>query len=228
MKKIVALLLALVVVVGMLAACDTNKPVESKPKETNNKPVETKPTETEPTVDKTQPLELEILISRHTDATNDATDVWFLKYLDWWLKEQGWTNVTIKPMQLSESTQLNLMLATDSLPDLMLGVGLGTSNAVIYGTGEGMILDWAPYMNEADMPNLMNRMRSDVLNAITAPDGGVYGLPHIKTPDSSYKNPSTDFGMSDRMFVHQAWLDKVGKEVPTSLEELLDLLRAFK
>lgn len=230
MKKIVALLLALVMVVGMLAACNTNKPVETKPQETqgSNKPAETKPAETEPAVDKTQPLELEILISRHTDATNDASDVWFLKYLDWWLKEQGWTNVTIKPTQLSESTQLKLMLATDSLPDLMLGVGMSASDAVIYGTGEGMILDWTTYMNEENMPNLMNRIRSDVLNAITAPDGGVYGLPYIKSTDVSFKGPSSDFGMSDRMFVHQAWLDKVGKEVPTTLEELIDLLRAFK
>lgn len=230
MKKIVALLLALVMVVGMLAACNTNKPVETKPQETqgSNKPAETQPKETQPALDKTQPLEVEILISRHTEATNDATDVWFFKYLDWWLKEQGWTNVTLKPMQNAESEQLNLMLATDSLPDLIMGPGLSAANAVIYGTGEKMILDWTPYMNEEYMPNLMNRMREDILNAITAPDGAVYALPYIKGVDSSYKNPSTDFGMSDRMFVHQAWLDKVGKEVPASLEELIDLLRAFK
>ena len=45
MKKLVALLLVLVMVVGMFAACDTNKPVETKPQETqgNNKPAETKP-----------------------------------------------------------------------------------------------------------------------------------------------------------------------------------------
>ena len=48
MKKLVALLLVLVMVVGMFAACDTNKPVETKPGETQpNKPAETKPQETE-------------------------------------------------------------------------------------------------------------------------------------------------------------------------------------
>lgn len=229
MKKIISLLLVLVMVVGMLAACDTNKPEETKPNETQgNQPVETKPQETEPTVDKTQPLELEIMISRHTEATNDATDLWFFKYLDWWLKEQGWTNVTIKPTQMSEDTQINLMLATDSLPDLIMGPTLGASKAVIYGTGEGMIMDWAPYMNEEDMPNLMNRMRTDILNAITSPDGAVYSLPQIGSVDVSYKGPSSDFGMSDRMFVHQAWLDKTGKSVPTSMDEFIDLLRAFK
>ena len=229
MKKLVALLLALVMVVGMLAACDTDKPVETKPNETQgNNPAQTQPKETEPAVDKTQPLELEIMISRHTEATNDAGDLWFFKYLDWWLKEQGWTNVTLKPIQSSEATQINLMLATDSLPDLIMGPNLNASNAVIYGTGEGMIMDWAPYMNEENMPNLMNRMRTDILNAITSPDGAVYSLPNIKSVDVSYKGPSSDFGMSDRMFVHQAWLDKTGKSVPTNLEELLDMLRAFK
>ena len=46
MKKLIALLLALVMVVSVLAACNTDKPVETKPNET--KPAETKPAETKP------------------------------------------------------------------------------------------------------------------------------------------------------------------------------------
>ena len=47
MKKLIALLLALVMVVGVLAACNnTQKPEETQPKET--KPAETQPKETEP------------------------------------------------------------------------------------------------------------------------------------------------------------------------------------
>ena len=49
MKKIIALLLALVMVIGVMAACNTEKPVETKPAETQpNKPAETQPKETEP------------------------------------------------------------------------------------------------------------------------------------------------------------------------------------
>ena len=51
MKKLIALLLALVMVVSVLAACNTEKPVETKPntdKPNETKPVETKPNETEP------------------------------------------------------------------------------------------------------------------------------------------------------------------------------------
>jgi len=49
MKRFLAMLLAAVMVLGMLAACDQNKPVETKPQETQgNQPVETKPAETEP------------------------------------------------------------------------------------------------------------------------------------------------------------------------------------
>ena len=50
MKKLVALLLAIVMVVGLFAGCNTEKPVETKPQETQggtNKPAETKPAETE-------------------------------------------------------------------------------------------------------------------------------------------------------------------------------------
>lgn len=228
MKKIIAILLALVMVVGMLAACNNEKPVETNPNETQgNKPVETQPEETEPAVDKTQPLTLDIMVERHSNTTNDAKDLWFIKYLDWWLKEQGWTNVTINATQLSEADQLSLMLATDSLPDLIMGPTLSASNAVVYGSGEEMIMDWAPYMNETSMPNLMNRINENITNAITAPDGGIYSVPYI-TSDVSYKEPSSDFGMTDRLFIHQAWLDKTGKSMPTNIDELLDVLRAFK
>ena len=46
MKKLVALLLAIVMVVGIFAGCNTEKPVETKPQETQggtNKPAETQP-----------------------------------------------------------------------------------------------------------------------------------------------------------------------------------------
>ena len=44
MKKLFALLLAVLMLLS-LAACNTDKPVETQPKETGNKPVETKGTE---------------------------------------------------------------------------------------------------------------------------------------------------------------------------------------
>lgn len=47
--KVISIILALVMVVGMLAACDTEKPVETKPNETKgNTPAQTDPKETEP------------------------------------------------------------------------------------------------------------------------------------------------------------------------------------
>ena len=49
MKKLIALLLAIVMVVGVLAACNNEKPVETKPNET--KPAEIKPNETKPAED---------------------------------------------------------------------------------------------------------------------------------------------------------------------------------
>ena len=58
MKKLIALLLALVMVVGVLAACNNTNPVETQPKET--KPAETQPKETEPAgpVENEAPLNL--------------------------------------------------------------------------------------------------------------------------------------------------------------------------
>ena len=69
MKKTLALLLAFVMVISMFAGCNTEKPVETKPQETQggNKPEETKPQETEPA----EPVVLTCLISGYEGIDYD-------------------------------------------------------------------------------------------------------------------------------------------------------------
>ena len=109
MKKLVALLLVLVMVVGMFAACDTNKPVETKPGETQpNKPAETKPAETEKAFSHpvtTDPITITILTARHDSATLNASDTWFMK----WLPKSGSTTPTATTSRWTCSTPWSLI-----------------------------------------------------------------------------------------------------------------------
>ena len=238
MKKIVALLLAIVMVVGIFAGCNTDKPVETKPQET--KPAETKPAETQPAETEpaplhpvtTEPITIKILTTRHTNTTNEARDTWFFNHLEKWLHDEYGYNVTLDVQQNTEyKEQIPLLLGTDSLPDLLWGIALDNSQAVVYGMGEGMILDWSEYLNETYMPNAYARMydpqNADALAASTAPDGGIYGLPQLT--DRAYNNASSSIGGSqDRMFFNTTWLKEVGLELPTNLEELYAVLEAFQ
>ena len=236
MKKLVALLLVLVMVVGMFAACDTNKPVETKPGETQpNKPAETQPKETEKAFSHpvtTDPITISILTTRHSTATNNAEDIWFFRYLEWWLHEEYGYNVTIDVQQTMETAQqVSLMLGTDSLPDIVWGIPLTTSQAVAYGQGEGMIMDMRQWLNETYMPNaaksIYDPKNMDILLASQAPDGGIYGLPQISS--RGYKSAGSTMGYSqDRMFINTTWLAENNLKMPTNMEEFYAVCEAFK
>ena len=239
MKKLVALLLAIVMVVGIFAGCNTEKPVETKPQETQggtNKPAETQPAETEKAFSHpvtTDPITITILTTRHNTATNNASDTWFMQWLPKWLHDTYGYNVTIDIQQTMEAQQqVSLMLGTDTLPDIVWGIPLTTNQAVVYGDGEGMILDWREYLNDTYMPNaskmIYDPQYSSILLASTAPSGAIYGMPHIGS--KSYGTAATRLGASnqDRMFFYLPWLEENGLKMPTNMEEFFAICEAYK
>ena len=237
MKKLVALLLVLVMVVGMFAACDTNKPVETKPQETqgNNKPAETKPQETEKAFSHpvtTDPITITVLTTRHSQATNGPKDSYWFPWLEHWLHEEYGYNVTFDVQQTMETAeQVSLLLGTDSLPDIIWGIPLTTSQAVVYGDGEGMILDMKPYLNETYMPNayaaLSDPTNATSLLAATTPSGAIYGLPILSS--KSYWTAGSRLNSSaDRMFFYKPLLDELGLDLPKNIDEFYAICEAIK
>lgn len=213
MKKLLAMTLAVLLVLGCFAGCnqpeDTDRTVATR----GEGPITT------------DPVTLKVLTPRHPEATTDVESLWFFKYMEYWFKQQGY-DVTFELLETHESqTTVSQMLGADSLPDIVWAIGLSAGNTVFYGQEEGMILDWTPYLTDEWMPNLKAQFDANpsMLAAHQAPNGGIYGLPYI-TPYPY----STIPGLVNRVFVRQSWLDQVGKKVPTTEEEFLDVLRAFK
>ena len=176
-------------------------------------------------LDINEPVTLTILTTRHPEYTTEANELWFFKYMEWWYAQKGY-DVTIEVQQTTEAgTQASLLLNTNALPDIMWSIPLSSTNTVTYAVEDTMVLDWTPYLTEELMPNLLKQFEANpsMKAAHIAPDGGIYGIPYI-TPYPY----STVIGMANRVYVRQSWLDAVGKEVPTTQEEFLDVLRAFK
>ena len=237
MKKLVALLLAIVMVVGIFAGCNTDKPVETKPQETQggNKPAETKPAETEKAFSHpitTDPITITVLTQRHTQATNGPKDSYWFNWLEHWLHEEYGYNVTFDVQQtLEKETQIPLLLGTDSLPDIIWGIPLSTSQAVVYGDGEGMIMDMTQWLNETYMPNayaaLSDPANANYLLASTAPSGAMYGLPIISS--NSYWTAGSRLNSSaDRLFYYMPLLEELGMDKPSNLEEFYAFCEAIK
>ena len=164
-----------------------------------------------------------ILTTRNSTATNDIEDVWFFRYL------ADVMNVEFELEQTLDTNQrISLMFASDEVPDLVWGIGLGNSDVMTYGVEEGMLLAWNDLLTPELMPNAYQAMQDypDAFAACTAPDGNIYTLPYI-TGSSYYANTGS-FSASVRMYINQDWLDACGLEKPTTLDEYLNVLRTFK
>jgi len=214
MKKIFALSLVALLMLSCFAGCVS----------VDEKPAVTMATKNADGLYTTDPVTLNIIVARHPEATTSADQIWIFKYMEYWFAQQGY-NVTINVQDSNDRTQINLMMNSDSLPDIVWGYSLSATDTVHYGAEEGLILDWTPYLNEELMPNLCAQYAANpsMKAAQTAPDGGIYGLPYI-TPYPY----STIPGMVNRVFVRQSWLDEFGLSVPKTQDEFINMLRAFK
>ena len=221
MKKILALVLALVMLLSLLAACNNTKPVETQPKETN-KPVETKPAETHPqetedpgiTFPLAENVEYSVMITMGNSAYS-LNDNLAWKYL------QEMSNITFDTIEFAPndaSEKLNLMMSSGEYADVLFKCNQVDANK--YGM-DGILIPLEDLIKEY-MPNLSAILdERNAWDRITAPDGHIYGLPNFNKTA-----PNADSGMC--WWINKGWLDKLGLSEPTSVEDLYNVLKAFK
>lgn len=132
----------------------------------------------------------------------------------------------------SLSEQVNIRIAGNQLPDAFMGVGLSNYDLTKYGK-DGTFIDLTPYLTEEYMPNLTKILEEhpEIRSAITMSDGCIYGLPageKMGTAAIGDENDYSIYTIPQFSMINKAWLDELGLEVPTTLDELHDALQAFK
>ena len=120
--------------------------------------------------------------------------------------------------------KINLMLTSgEKLPDAFFNFSDGKSTTVVVNAlgqdvfmpTEDLIDNFMPTLKKVleDNPNYMKE--------VTAPDGHKYGFPYIEQMFGLVLTPGP-------LLINQVWLDKVGMEMPKTVDELTEVLRAFK
>ena len=147
------------------------------------------------------------------------------------MKESG-ISIDWNTMSDSLAEQVNIQIAGGDLPDAYMGVGFSNYDLSKYGAG-GTFIDLTPYINEETMPNLTKILSEhpEIKSAITMDDGCIYGLPSGEQMGTAGIGKDEDysiFAIPQFSMINKAWLDDLGLEVPTTLDELHDALKAFK
>lgn len=120
--------------------------------------------------------------------------------------------------------KINLLLAGgDALPDVFWNFGDGKSgnitvqyaNQEVFLPTEQLVADYMPNLKAFLDENPQYQME------ITAPDGHTYGFPYVEEMYGLVLTPGP-------FVINKTWLDKVGKDVPTTVDEWVDCLKAFR
>jgi putative aldouronate transport system substrate-binding protein len=108
--------------------------------------------------------------------------------------------------------KFNVILASGELPDLMLAPD-PFSPVFKQAAQQGAFWDVSPYID--DYPNLKNGIE-DIAWDLTQIDGANYGIPRPRPSEG------------ETFFVlRKDWLDNVGLDVPTTSDELYEVMKAF-
>lgn len=111
-------------------------------------------------------------------------------------------------------------IASDTLPDIIFKGNV--TNVQQYEWGEeGVLVDLAPYLEEY-APNFYALLEQypEIRQAITMPDGAIYGLPQVVLAPA--------MRVPTKMYINDKALEAAGKELPTNIDELYDLLVAMR
>ncbi len=106
--------------------------------------------------------------------------------------------------------------------DIVMRCKLSATKLLRYGK-EGLILDLAKDgLLQKYAPNCWAYLQShpDTLASVMNPDGSIYAIPQV--------NSGAELRVAVKLFVNKEWLERVGMELPTTTEELKELLTAFK
>ena len=150
-----------------------------------------------------------------------------------WIEEE--CNVELEFMPFAGGTDVPTQIAAaiaarQELPDLCLGINLGSSTLKRYGD-EGYIIDLQDYFADKEGASkifwdrvnneLTERERDRVISVMTDSDStAIYALPSIET--------SLADKIRSMAWINQEWLDKLGLKAPTNTDELVEVLKAFK
>ena len=149
----------------------------------------------------------------------DYEENWYLQYL----VDKSNLNIEFTQIMSDQITeQKNLLLNTGNIPDIMYGADFSSTELVKYGQEQGLLLRLNDYMNEELTPNMVAAFEKDptAKTLITLPDGGIYSVPRI---DSSLNE-----GGLSRHFFNTKWLEAIDRDIPTTLDELIEVLYLFK
>lgn len=209
-KKFLAVLLSVVLTMSILSGCKSDETSEDSVDSLESE-------EISPSEDISFPLEEPITMSMFaiTNGEYEINDSEAFKYVEEKTNVK-WEVQSATGADLVEKR--NLLFASNQYPDVFLKAGLTQNDIDKYASQELLIpLD---DLIEEHAPNFKKILseREGAEYAITSIGDKIYSFPEVNPPDPAMPV----------YFINTKWMDNLGLEEPKNLDELYDVLKAFK
>jgi len=211
-KKVIVLFMVAVLLI--MVSCTSKQPTGGEKGE-NEPPTQDTSTQDTSTQDTSaEPVVLRVIAAKHA-LTKDVTTFPFLKSLE----ERA--NVKIEWEQYVNSEwneKKSVILSSGDVPDIFLGEYTITFTDIMSFKHLFVPLN---DLIEQYAPNVKSMFEETPLTKelCTARDGNIYGLPRYQRIWPKVWN---------RQVINKAWLDKLNLPMPTTWDELYNVLKAFK
>jgi putative aldouronate transport system substrate-binding protein len=234
MKKVLILMLAVSLIAMLFTACGQEKVKEkdeggteqvssSTQKENDNETTKSdilnedasKPSNEVIIPIVKEPVTMSFVVNRPVNG-GSTEDLWFWK----WLETKGNIKADVKQIDsTSWEERKQIMFASDSLPEVFLHCTFSAEEIVRYGQVEGQLIPMNDLI-EQYAPNIKQLFEKspEIRTGLITADGNIYHLPAI---DDTVQ-------YAHRTWIHYSWVDELGLKDPETLDELYDVLKAFK
>ena len=224
-KRILSLVLALMMVLALVACGPANDDTPTT-NGSNADPTESASASSLPSYLQVgqMPLVTEDITLRIAVLCDDVNTAPEESWMMAFLQEKLGIKVELEAFYASTLDEnVSLMMNDGNLPDVMIGLDFDTVELTRYGEIGEQLLDLAPYLNEENAPNIMAVAKEypSYMETLTNSKGQVFSI-------GNFSERVNNTGAL-RMFYNYDIMEKAGvTEVPETLDEFLDMLRAIK
>ena len=233
-KKLVAALLTMTMVAGSIAGCgssaETTADTAAQADSDKSTSAETESSTQDVAVQETQeestgyPIVTEPLTLKVMFGIRDQDNLVDFNEMPAFQRLEELTGIHIEWEIIKGAdfeTKVNLMFASGDYPDIIFADQL-TLDDEEYGVTQGLVIPITDELTSQYMPNYTERIAAeddDPTAALVASDGQKYSVGWLF---------SQNYNTEQHFFINQTWLDNLGLETPDTIDEVTEVLRAFK